>query len=292
MNIPDFTYHRPATLAEAAELGWTYGGDARYLAGGTEILVDLKEKRSSARHLISLARIPDLNRIHQAGGSLHIGAMTTLDSITRSQEVHQTFPVLADAVQKIGSLQIRNRATIGGNFCGAVPCADAPPVCVVGGARLTLTGLEGSRTIDAEAFFVAPRISVLEPGELLTEIVIPSQPDRSGASYQRFSLRHGSSLAVVSVAVRIILKEGRIGEARVALGAVAPVPLLAVACMEALKGEPAAEDVFRRASEIAATEAKPITDIRGSREYRRKLVAVLTFRALQEATLRAGKSAI
>lgn len=296
MEIPEFVYHRPATLAEACELGRTYGDEARFLAGGTELLVDLKQKRHSAGHMISLRDIPDLGLISLEGESLRIGAMATLEEVAASDVVQRIFPTLCEAVLTIGSVQIRNQATIGGNFCGAVPCADAPPICIAGEAQLRITGVDGERILPAEEFFIAPRASALQPGELLVEILIPFQPQNSGASYQRFSLRHGSSLAVASVAARIILekeeekknrKDKRIADARVVLGAVAPTPLPTLDCMDLLAGQQPSEELYRRASKVAAEEAKPITDIRGSEDFRRSLVEVLTFRALREAAARA-----
>lgn len=289
MQIPDFSYHRPASIAEACELGRSLGREARYLAGGTELLVDLREKRRSIRHVIALRDIPDLGAIHLQDGLLRIGALATLEEVAESEEVRKAYPALREAALTIGSVQIRNRGTIGGNFCGAVPCADTPPICIAGGARLRIVGVEGERSIPAEEFFIAPRESALEPGELLAEVLIPAQPPASGASYQRFSLRHGSSLAVASAAARIVFAQRKIAEARVVLGAVAPVPLPAEACSALLAGAPPSEELFRRAAETAAAEARPITDIRGGEAFRRDLVEVLTLRALLEAAARAGE---
>lgn len=287
MEIPEFTYHRPETLTEACKLGRIHGDTVRYLAGGTELLVDLKEGFDSAGHLISLGGIPNIEHIVIDDQFLRIGAMSTLEDIATSEEVIQVFPALREAVLAIGSVQIRTRGTIGGNFCGAVPCADTPPVCICGESELKIVSEDSERTIPAEEFFLSPRRSVLEPGELLVEISIPLQPANSGVSYKRFSLRHGSSLAVASSAARIVLDGTQISDARVVLGAVAPVPLLAVDCMGFLGGESPSEDIFRQASKTAASEAKPITDIRGSEDFRRDLVEVLTFRALLDAATRA-----
>ncbi len=288
METPEFTYHRPTTLAEACELGRTLGEQVCYLAGGTDLFVDLKQKRRSARHVISLATVPGMDGIVIDGESLRIGAMTSLTDVARSQEVQKAFPALSEAVSTIGSEQIRNQGTIGGNFCGAVPCADSPPVCIAGEAVLRISNGTDERTLPAEVFFSSPRVNALAPGEVLLEITIPAQPAHSGVSYQRFSLRHGSALAVASVAARLVLDGEKIGDARVVLGAVAPVPLLATGCAGELTGKVPSEDLFRAAAAAAAKEARPITDIRGSEEYRRDIVEVLTFRALQEAVVRAG----
>ncbi len=288
MGIPDFAYHRPATLAEACNLGRTYGNQARFLAGGTEVLVDLRQKRFVPEHVIALGSVPDLNRIRAGGDLLGIGSMVKLEVIAESADVKRLFPALRDAVAHIGSVQIRSRATIGGNFCGAVPCADTPPVCIAGDAALRLVGVDGERTLPAREFFRAPRQAALVPGELLVEILIPLQPEASGLSYQRFSLRSGSALAVASVAARIVLEGSSIAAATVVLGAVAPIPLPAPECAQLLEGQRPSVELFSRAAERAAAEAQPISDIRGSDAFRRELVRVLTSRALQEATARAG----
>jgi carbon-monoxide dehydrogenase medium subunit len=288
METAELIYHRPATLAEAFELGRVHHDDGRYMAGGTELVVDLNQGRYPVRHLIALGDIPALDSIRLDGDCLAVGAMVRLEDIVRSDVVRGSYPALGEAVSAIGSLQIRNQGTIGGNFCGGVPCADAPPICIAGGAQLRIAGPEGERDLAAREFFFAPREIALEPGELLTEIRIPNQPESSGASYQRFSLRHGSALAVASAAARIVLQDDRIADALVVLGAVAPIPLPAVKCSGLLIGEQPSAELFERAARDAAAEAQPITDIRGSESFRRSLVEVLTIRALHKATERAG----
>jgi carbon-monoxide dehydrogenase medium subunit len=218
MVLPDFAYHRPDNLADACTLGRTHGPDARFLGGGTDVLVDLGQGGCGTKHLISLGSIPDLNRIHAKPGLLHIGAMVTIEEVARSAEVMQVIPALCKAASRIGSVQVRNRATIGGNFCGAVPCADTPPIGIAGDASLQIVGPDGERIVAARDFFVGPRESVLEPGELLVEIRFAHQPPSSGMSYQRFSLRHGSALAVASVAARVVLEGHTITDASVVLG--------------------------------------------------------------------------
>ncbi|MFC1500312.1 FAD binding domain-containing protein [Candidatus Zixiibacteriota bacterium] len=288
MIIPEFTYHRPTTLAEACELGRSLGDQACYLAGGTDLFVDLKQKRRTTGHVISLANLPGLDTITIDNGSLRIGAMTRLTGVARSEEVKLAYPALSEAVSAIGSEQIRNQGTIGGNFCGAVPCADSPPICIAGDAMLKISDGTGERIMAAGEFISSPRVHTLKPGEVLLEVTIPAQPDHSGASYQRFSLRHGSALAVASVAARLTVEDGKIGDARVVLGAVAPVPLTAAGCAGELIGQVPSDDIFRKAAAVAASEASPLTDIRGSEEFRRNIVEVLTIRALHEALERAG----
>jgi carbon-monoxide dehydrogenase medium subunit len=288
MSIAAIAYHRPASLAEACALGRSLGCEAAFLAGGTELLPDYHRARETARHLIALDHVPELHGIRADGAVLRIGALSTVALVAASPLVREWFPVLADAARAIGSPQIRSRATIGGNFCRAVPCADTPPAAIVAGARVRLAGPSGERELAAEQFFTGPRQTVLEPGELLVEIVLPVQPLHSGASYQRFSRRRGAALAVAAVAARVRLEGGTIREARIALGAVAPIPLLAVRAGALLEGEAPSEALFALAAAASAEAALPITDLRGSAGFRHELVTVLTRRALAQATARAG----
>ena len=287
----DFSYHRPASLAEACALGERLGADAAFLAGGTELLPDYHRERETARHLIALDGLGELRGIAVENGWLRIGGLATIAEVAASPVVRRWLPALADAARAIGSPQIRSQATIGGNFCRAVPCADTPPAAIAGGARVRLAGPGGMRELDAEQFFTGPRQTALRPGEVLTAILVPEQPARSGASYQRFARRMGSALAVASVAARLTLKGDTISEARLALGAVAPVPMLAARAAAMLQGEAPSPELFAVAAELCTEEALPISDLRGSADFRRELVTVLARRALAEATTRARGAA-
>jgi carbon-monoxide dehydrogenase medium subunit len=290
MAVVDYTYHRPRTLAEALELGRTHGVDGRYLAGGTELLVDLRSRRDAASHVISLRDVPGLDTIaRDDDGTLHIGALATLTAVASSPAVREALPVLAEAILRMGSVQIRNQGTIGGNFARAVPCADTPPVCLAAEASLHLAGAGGERTLPAQDFFLGPRRTVLEPGEMLVEILIPPQPARSGAAYERFQLRKGMALAVAAVAARVVLMKEQITDARIYLNAVGPLPIRATRAMELLGGQEPAAKLFAKAGALAAAAAQPIDDLRGSADFRRELVAVLTGRALAAAAERAAK---
>lgn len=288
METSDFSYHRPATLAEASELGSKFGAQARYLAGGTELLIDFRNGRDSARHLISLKDISGLDSItRDPDGQLRIGAMTTLAAIAASPAVRECFPALAEGALTMAGAQVRNQATIGGNFCRAVSCADTPPICMVGEARLKVVDSATEKLIPIEGFFTGPRQTTLRAGEILVEIRIPPQPANSGASYQRFSLRRGQALAVAAVAARVSLRGTKLDGARVALGAVAPTPMRAHRCEALLQGKAPSDELFARAAAAAAAESRPISDLRGTEVFRREMVEVLTVRALREATERA-----
>jgi CO/xanthine dehydrogenase FAD-binding subunit len=290
MAMPDFTYLRPGSLAEACALAVRLGDDATFIAGGTELIPDLQRERETARQLIALDRVGELRGITAQAGALRIGALTTVAEVAASVLVRGRLVALADAARAIGSVQIRSLATIGGNFCRAVPCADTPPAAIVGEARVHLIGTSGEREMAAEAFFVAPRRTVLAPGEVLAAISLPRPPASSGSSYQRFSRRKGAALAVAAVAVRVTLAGGRLTGVRLALGAVSPVPLLVDRAATMLEGEPPSPALFARAARLCADEALPITDVRGSADFRRELVEVLARRALDEAAARAAEA--
>ncbi len=285
--IPAIAFHRPASIAEACALSTTLGPAAAFLAGGTELLPDFQRGRESARHLIALSRIPELRGItlHQDG--LHIGALATLSEIAASAQVQAFLPALATAARAVGSAQIRSVATIGGNVCRAVACADTPPMLVVAEASLRLAGSTGERWLPLERFLLGARQTALEPGEMLVEVLLPTQPAHSAAEYERFARRRGSSLAVAAVAARVTITSGCISGARVALGAVAPAPVLVGPAAEVLEGERPSAAVFEQAARLCAAAARPISDLRGSAAFRHELVAVLAKRALSGACTRA-----
>ncbi len=290
MRICDFSYHRPTSLAEAFELAASLGEGTLFLAGGTDLVPDFKRGADSARHLIALQALPGLREIREDADVLRIGAMARIQEVADSALVQAWSPALAEAASMIGAVQIRRQGTIGGNFCRAVSCADTPPPALVARAQVQLASAEGERAVPADEFFTGPRKTVRRPGEVMVALLIPASRGTSGGSYQRFSLRQGSALAVASVAAWVALEGERITDARVALGAVGPVPILALKTAESLKGQPPSEEVFARVARTAAQESLPISDIRGSEAYRRKLVEVLTMRALREAVERGSRA--
>jgi CO/xanthine dehydrogenase FAD-binding subunit len=287
MACGDYVLHRPGTLGEACALGERFAGSAAFLAGGTELLVDLRSGRKRVAQVVSLAGVPELKELRVDGDWLKIGALCTLGDIAASPIVKEFFPPLCEAILSMAGRQIRNLGTMGGNFCCAVPCSDTPPISIAAGAELVLAGPKGERTVPATEFHRGPRETVLKPGEILREIRIPAQPANSGASYQRFGLRRGMSLSVAAVAARIDLTDGLIEKARIVMSAVGPVPLVAERAADAVVGQAPSPEVFAAAAEIAAEESQPITDLRGSEQYRRDLVRVLTGRALEVAARRA-----
>ncbi len=287
MRMDEFVFHRPGSLVEASVLSKELGEQALFIAGGTDLITDLKRGRRQARHVISLGALAELRGIRREGDVLCIGALATHAQVAASSELRAFFPGLAEAAGMLGAAQIRNQGTIGGNFCAAVPCADCPPMALAGELRVRLVDDAAERELAAEAFFLGPRQSALRPGEILRELRVAQQPPASGASYQRFTLRGGLALSVASVAACLHLDGERIASARVVLGAVAPLPLLVKEISRRLEGAVASEELFAAAAADAAAAALPISDIRGSEAYRREIVAVMARRALDIALARA-----
>jgi carbon-monoxide dehydrogenase medium subunit len=285
MTISEIKLHSPQTLPDALKL-MTELEDSRLLAGGTDLLVNLKQGLTAAKHLISLQEIKELKVIEEKDGKIQIGAMVTAAQILSSSLVNQYIPALAEAAGSMGSNQIRSMATIGGNISSAVPSADLPPPLMAAGASVQLRCLDSSRETFLHEFFKGPRETTCRTGEVLTFIFVPLPPPQTGISYQKIMLREANALAVASVAARMTLKAGKIEQAAIVLGAVAPTPLVALRASEFLIKKTPSGSVFEKAASIAKDEGNPISDIRGSLWYRRELIQVLTLRALAEALRR------
>ncbi|MFQ5411432.1 MAG: FAD binding domain-containing protein, partial [Phycisphaerae bacterium] len=250
--------------------------------------VDLKSGRIEADHLVSINRIDRLRGIETTGGSLRIGALTTVTELCRSSIIHDHFTPILDAASQMAATQVRNMATVGGNLASAVPCADLPPILMVMNASVELWSPTGERVIPIDSFFVGPRQTVRRDDEVLTVIVVPEPPARFGAAYARFALREGNAIAVAGVAAGLRMNEdGTVREARVALGAVSPIPKRVPAAGDCLIGEMISDRSLDDAAAEATHAADPISDIRGSADYRREVVGVLTRRALAHACRRA-----
>ncbi len=281
-----FAYEVPQSVREASEILQHWGPDARVLAGGTDLLVQIKEGEWVPPCIVSLHRLDDLSGIQANGNGLWVGARTTMMQIVKSPEM-QSYRALLEGAGVVGSIQIRNTATIGGNVCNAAPSADTAPGLIVLGAEAVISG-PGERTVPVEAFFTGPGKTVLQAGELLTGLRLPALPPRSGSAYLRHTPRAWMDIAVVGVASYVQLdEEGRCADVRIALGAVAPTPIRAPQAEAILRGEFPKPEAIEAAAQQAAKEARPITDLRGSAEYRRYLVGVLTRRTLQMALERA-----
>ncbi len=286
MILSEIRFYAPRTLSEAIKL-LSDLKDARIMAGGTDLLVDIKQGLVKTRDVISLQNIEELKGIEKKGERIHIGAATSPKEILSSTLIVKHFPALADAAGSMASPQVRTLATIGGNITSAVPSADLPPTLIAADASVELQCAESSREIYLSEFFTGPRETVCRSGELLTSVFLPLPPPNTGISYQRFTLREANALAVASVASRLTLKSRKIEKAAVVLGAVAPTPVLAQKTSEFLQTKAPSPKIFEEASAIAKEEGKPISDIRGSAWHRKELVQVLTRRSLSEAFERA-----
>ncbi len=282
-----FDYVAPRSLADAfAHL--TNGRSSLMLAGGTDVIVQLREGRRHCDQLIDIKHIPELMALRFAeDGTLEIGAAKPLAEIYEDPEVARRLPGLVDAAGLIGGIQVQSRASLGGNLCNASPAADASPALMVLGARLVIGSATGTREVPVEEFFLGPGKNALQPGELLVQVKIPAQPANSNAHYLRFIPRNEMDIAVASAGVRFALNgAGRIESARVAIGAVAATPLMVPAAADALNGNLPTEETFAAAGEASAALATPINDMRGSIAQRHQLVRVLTIRALRGALTR------
>ena len=278
----NYEYHRPRDLAEACRL-LAELPEAHVLAGGTDLLFDIDADVRRAQHVISVQDLEDLRHIRTTDDGLSIGAGCTASDVQDSALVREHFPEMSEIVSEFASPQVRNRATVAGNICSAVPCGDFPVILISLGASVELESERGSRAVKLVEFFTGPRETVRETDEILTRILIPGKRPGSGVAYLKFQRRASNSLAVASAGAFLALADGTCNEARVVLGAVAPIPLLAQKASAALEGEPVSPEAIARAAAIARDEAMPITDVRGSVDFRRELVQVLTQRALTQA---------
>ncbi len=284
---PSFEYHRPASLAEACELLSRLGPKALPLAGGTDLLVDLRRGLKQPHHLVSLADLQELQVIELKNGELRIGALATPAELETSGAVRSARPELLDAVEVFGTPQVRHRASIGGNLCSAASCGDLAPLLVALGARASVAGPGSRWELPVEEFFGDHRRTVLEPGQILVEIVVPARTSGEGAAYRAFGLRAANFITVAAVAAFLRVEKGLCREARIALGAVAPTPVLVPGVGERLVGHPLDEAAITEAALAAREASAPISDVRGSAEHRRELVEALCVQALRTAEERA-----
>jgi carbon-monoxide dehydrogenase medium subunit len=283
-RLPKFNYLAPATLDEALSLLAQYKSKARVIAGGTDLVPKLKRREVKApEYVIDLKGIPGLDKIRRDTGGLTIGALVTIGVVESSPLIQQKFAILAQAAQSMASPQVRNRGTIAGNICNAVPSADSAPALLTLGARLKLISRKGERTINIEDFFTGPNRTALTDEEILLEIKIPDMPPKSKGVYLKLSPRRAMDLAIVGAAVVVVPEDGICKDIRIALGAVAPTPLRTMKAETVLKGQKFNDNLIEKAAKAAAAEASPIDDHRASAEYRRDMVEVLVKRAIKQA---------
>ncbi len=290
MLLPKFEYHRPAELARALEILAELGPQARPLAGGTDLLVNLKYKRERPAHLVSLEDLAELRQLNQDNGTIHLGAGLRVAHLAGGPQACRGLKALVEGAASLGSPQIRNRATMGGNLCSARPAADLVPPLLVLGARLVLQGREQERRVELDQFLQGPGQTLIQPHELLTAVVVEKPPPGSGSAFSKLGIRRAMEIARVNAAASLVLDDdGRtIARARVALGAVGPRARLSERAREVLEGQTASEDLFARAGQAAVEDASPRT----CHQFKCQAVSVLTRRCLLAAweQARGGKA--
>jgi len=288
-RLPKFEYHAPGSVSEALDLLERYGERAAVLAGGTDLVVAMKKRERNPEHLINLKGIEDLRGISfDEKEGIRIGALTPLRELERSGVLEERFSPLWDAVNVMASPQIRTLATLGGNLCSAMPSADTVPPLIALQASIKISGKGGERKMVVENFFRGPGEPDLRPGEILTHILIPKQPENHGGVYLKLMRRNAMDLAQVGVAVCLSLDSGKkiCRQARIALGAAARTPMRAEGAEKVLLNREISQKTAKEAGRIASEEGTPRSSIRASREYRTAMIGVLTERAVMEADRR------
>jgi carbon-monoxide dehydrogenase medium subunit len=281
-------YYAPSTVNEAVQLLKERRTDARALAGGTDLLVQLNAGARKARVLIDVKKIPALNEIRwNALKGLTLGAAVPCYRIYANRDVIEHYPGLIDVVSMIGGTPIQGRASVGGNLCNAAPSGDSIPMLIALGVNCKVAGTKGVRYVPAEEFCIAPGQNSLEADEFLVSLAFPPPEPHSGARYLRFIPRNEMDIAVAGAGVAVTLDDGKFSAARVALASVAPTPLLVPEAAERLVGQKVGPEAIAQAAAAAKEAAKPISDMRGTAEYRKHLCEVLTRRALEDAVRRA-----
>ena len=283
-----FEFHAPGSIAEAVSLGARFGDDARFLAGGTDLLVQIQRGRIVPGHVVALHRVPGLDAL-AVNGSIVIGAGVTHRRIEKTPAFRGGLTALIEAAEVIGGHQIRNVATVGGNIANASPAADLVPVLLALDAEVTLTGARGERTLPLAEFLLGPGRTARRPDELLVRATMPALASRTGTAFLKAGRRRAMEISVACVAVRVTLDAAyeRCVDARITLGAVAPTTIRAAAAERAIAGQPLSADTLRAARALAAEACEPISDVRASADFRRHLVATLVPRALARAAERA-----
>jgi CO/xanthine dehydrogenase FAD-binding subunit len=290
MRLPKFAYLAPKTIEEALQLLADQGEGARLMAGGTDVMVKMSHGLLKPTAIIDIQQIESLRgiRFHATEG-LTLGALARLGEVTSHPDILTYYPSLAYAVSCMANVEVRNMGTVAGNICNAAPSADTAPPLMTMNAELTLSSLKGERKLSVNEFFRGPGMTAMERGEILTSIHIPAPQPKSGASYKRISARCGVDIAAVCVGVTIALNGQSCKEAKIVLGAVAPVPMRATKTEALLQGREHTAELIKQAGDQASEEARPISDMRSSAQWRKTMVAVLTRRALDEAFERASK---
>lgn len=284
--MKQFQYHEPETIEEACALLSEMGNRAKILAGGTDLIVQMKKGAITPEHVVNIKKITTLDSIEENGEGYRLGALARLAEIADHPGLREKLPMICSSARSIGSCQVRNLATLGGNLCNGAPSADMAPGLLVLDASVTISGPSRKRSMPVEEFFLGPGAVNLEEGELLTEIFIPFPPEGTRQAYIKHGPRRAMDIAVVGVAVTLSLEKtsGRCHKVRVALGAVAPTPVRAKKTEELIVGKKINEIPLDLIAETVRREVIPISDVRASESYRLEMVSTLTVRAINMLT--------
>ncbi len=281
-----FEYIKPKTLKEAIELLSSGNGQSKVIAGGTDLVVQMRDRLIRPGNVIDITGIEELSYIDiNDEKGLLIGALTPIRDLEKSAELKRSYPIISQAASQLGSVAIRTMGTIGGNLCNASPSAETAPALIVLSAKARIVGPSGERVVPLEDFFVGPGSTALEAGELLVEIQVPAPLPHTRGIYLKHAIRGSIDLAIVGVAVALTIetKSKVCQDIKIALGAVAPTPIRARKAEKILIGNTINDDLICRCAQAAADEARPISDARASAEYRKEMVKVFTGRAIREA---------
>ena len=266
-----------------------YGEEAKILAGGTDLMVLMMRRKLNPNFVVNITKIRNLSFVDwNKNDGLRIGALCTLRSLERSREVRENYPLLVSSARLIGSVQIRNMATIGGNLCNASPAADTAPPLLALDAEVKIAGKEHSRTIPLDGFFLGPGKTALKQGEILTEIHVKNLPLHSGTAFSKMG-RTPTDISKVSAAVVLTAKRNKCEDVRIALGAVAATPIRARAAEKTLLGKEISADSLEATSQAAADEARPITDVRSTAQWRKGAIKYLVRNLLEDSMKVASK---
>lgn len=285
-NLPKFEYLSPKSIKEALSLLAKHGPKAKLIAGGTDLISEMRWGEWRPQYVLGLSQIPGLDEIQfDKSTGLRMGAGCTIGEIERSKVIKENYPLMAQAASVLGSMEIRNRATVGGNLCTAAPSADMPPSLLVHGAKAVIATQKGEKLLALQDFFTGPKKTILNHDELLVRLEMPPMEPNSAGEYIKFGRRNAMEIAMIGVAALITLEDGKntCKAARLAYATAAPTPIRSREAEKLLTGKKLSEEIIDRAAETASNEASPRTSWRTTEEYRRDLIRVLTRRAIQKA---------
>ncbi|UCD89648.1 MAG: xanthine dehydrogenase family protein subunit M [Desulfobacterales bacterium] len=278
-----FQYHEPTTVKEACQLIATHWKKACVLAGGTDLIIKMKKGVILPEHVINIKKIPELNGISETSDGFKIGSITSLSAIANHEGIKAKQPMVGEAALTVGSLQVRNLATLGGNLCNGAPSADMAPGLLVLDSLITLSGVNGDRKMKLEEFFVGPGEVNLKKGEILKELFVPFPDKDMRMIYLKHGPRRAMDCALVGVAVALVLKNSgqQCESAKIALGAVAPTPVRAKKSEKLLSGKSVKDFPIQEIKKMLLTEIAPISDVRASATYRAEMISSLTLKAIE-----------